>query len=319
MTDQQEEKLGMFEKVRDFLTTNTTELSVVTQIAAEQTKLEKIIDDITEYAGESTADNTGFTIQKQQERTDLELIVLKVSAACAAYFLSINNPGGIKLSDYTKTEIEGSRDNDLYVKAKKLYKTAQPVEASLTAFNSGPADVADLDTKKDDFFAVIQLPADKRDQKAVSTELVQREFEKGDAVLASLDIYMNTFAAINEELFLNYTGARAIDNTGGGSQNTKQGNIDALTVVNAPFAAGKISADTVLQFRNGGTAESGPLQFYFSSSTSGNPEGTITIVEAGNETQNSALAFGYDPVNRKYLNIYNPNAAIGRWRAKILE
>lgn len=318
MTDVQEDKLGMFKKVSDFLTENATDLSSVTQIADKLLDLNKVIDNITDYATESTADNTGFTIQKQVERVQLEKIVLKVSAACGAYFLSINNFGGIKLADYTKSEVEAARDNDLYVKAKQLYKIAQPVEASLTAFNSGPADVADLNTKKDAFFNVIQLPADKRDIKTANTELLAKKFEKGDNVLIQLDIYMNTFAATNEELFLIYTNARNIDNSGGGSQNTKQGSIAALTVANAPFAAGKITADSVLKLTNTGSTVDA-LQFYFSSSTSGNPEAPITSVTGAAPVQASALSLGYDPATRKYLNIFNPDSTEGKWKVQIVE
>lgn len=86
MNDIQLNKLGMFEKVNDYLTNNAAALAGVTQIAPLQSSLSNLIADIVDVAGVAGSDTTGFTIEKATERTDLEAIALKVSRAAAAYF-----------------------------------------------------------------------------------------------------------------------------------------------------------------------------------------------------------------------------------------
>ncbi|MES2620052.1 MAG: hypothetical protein V4615_04300 [Bacteroidota bacterium] len=318
MTDEQEDKLGMFEKVASFLDTKATELAGVTQIAGIKTELDDNIEAIVDEAGVATSDTTGFTDEKAQERVDLEVITLKVSRAAAAYFLSIGSLGSIKLADYIKSDLEGSRDNDLYVKAKYLYKKALVVQASLSGFNSGPADVTALNDALVAFFDVIQLPAEKRGEKVVSGVEVDELFQQTDLLLDQLDIYMLTFEAVDNELFLLYLQARAIDNSGGGSgtdTNVLTGTVGMGTGVNIPFDEEDIQADTNLLLTNLAPS-GGPIIFFFSDTEGGSPgPSTIQIsVTPGDTAEVIAVAAGYD-IPRPLLNVYNPNATPMPWKA----
>lgn len=317
MNDIQENKLGMFEKVNDYLTDNAAALVSVTQIAPLQSSLNNLIADITEAAGISGSDTTGFTIEKATERTDLEVITLKVSRAAAAYFLSINQPGNIKLADYTKSELDSARDNDLYVKAKYLHKIAQPVEANLSGFNSGPADVTALQVALQDFFNVMQLPAEKKGEKAVYTKGVEALFKEGDSLLDTLDIYMLTFEAVDPIQYALYKAARAIDDNGGGSQNIKKGTAPMESMVNVPFAPGKLQADTVLQLEN--LNLTGELTYYFSDSPTGGTGTATVLTEVGpdSQVQKVAVEMGYSPTH-VYLNVFNPSLTPADWQVEIL-
>lgn len=317
MNDLQENKLGMFEKVNDYLTDNAAALVSVTQIAPLQSSLNNLIADITEAAGISGSDTTGFTIEKATERTDLEAIALKVSRAAAAYFLSIHQPGNIKLADYTKSELDSARDNDLYVKAKYLHKIAQPVAANLSGFNSGPADVTALQLALQDFFNVMQLPAEKKGEKAVYTKGVEVLFKEGDSLLDTLDIYMLTFEAVDPIQFALYKAARAIDDNGGGSQNIKKGTAPMESMVNVPFAPGKLQADTVLQLEN--LNLTGELTYYFSDSPSGGTGTATVLTEVGpdSQLQKVAVELGYSATH-VYLNVFNPSLTPADWQVEIL-
>ena len=316
MTDYQTDKLGMYEKVLLFLTTFAAELAGVTQIAGITTELEGNIDAITEAESIASEDTTGFTIQKKQAREALEGITLKVSQAAAAYFLSIGLPGKLKLSDYTKSELENARDNDLYVKSKKLWNLADPIKANLSAFNSGPAEVDDLNTAKEAFFDIIQLPASKRGEKTASGKDVEELMAETDELLNGLDIYMNTFSA-NENLYSQYKSARAIDLSGGGSSNIRQGAIAASAVENAAYNAGVIEHDTLIAFTNTGTTAG--LVFYFGETATSPPTGvpvTVTLDAAESEQQQAGDA-GWSGA-RTFLNIYNPAAGAGAWKTEIM-
>ncbi len=128
MDDKQLNKLSMFIKTADFLDDNSGDLAGVTQIAGIKTAIDSGIEGIVDADGDADSDTSGFTIQKSEERTTVEQLSIKVSRAMAAYGLSINNPGLVKLADYVPSELESKRDNDLYVKAKKTLGPCRPGE-----------------------------------------------------------------------------------------------------------------------------------------------------------------------------------------------
>lgn len=315
MTDTQEDKLGMFEKVSSYLDNKSAQLAGVTQIAVIETELNDKIEKIIDAAGIATSDTTGFADEKAQERVDLEEITLKVSRAGAAYFLSVDSLSSIKLADYVKTDLEKARDNDLYVKAKYLYKKVLPVEANLSSFNSGPADVTALNLALGAFFDVIQLPAEKRGEKVVSGMEVDELMQQTDLLLDQLDIYMLTFEAVDIELYLLYTQARSIDNSGGGSNsNVKTGTAGMNAVANVPFMPGDITATTLLLLNNL-TNSGSPIQFYFSETETGGPGPAtiLTYVAADSSAQVQADAAGYSSA-RPFLNVFNPNIVSIQWK-----
>lgn len=320
MNDIQSDRFSMYVTVNQFLMEHETELSSVAQIATLQIALDQHIVKITDYAAIQGSDTTGFTEEKSAERIALEQITLKVSRACAAYFLSVNQPGKLKLSDFTSGELDRKRDNDLFVDSKWLYTIAKPVENDLSDFNSGPTDVEDLQKAFKDFFEVLRLPKAKRDEKSASTEMLDREFAAADGTIEQLDIYMSTFEFTEAMLYLEYTNARSIDSTGGGSQNTKSGTLQGNGIANVPFADGKIENDTELLFTNNSTGpNAGELQFYFSSTTGGavtDPSKTITV-QPGNSDAVLVLNMDFGPA-KPYLNVFNPNAATGKWKVEIV-
>ncbi|MBK8659671.1 MAG: hypothetical protein IPN22_12585, partial [Bacteroidetes bacterium] len=242
-----------------------------------------------------------------------------VSRACAAFFLSENQPGKLKLSDFTAAELDRKRDNDLFVDSKWLYTIAKPVENDLTDFNSGPVDVENLQKAFKDFFEVLRLPKTKRDEKKPPARKSEREFVAADGVIDQLDIYMSTFETSEPMLYLEYTNARSIDSTGGGSQNTKSGTLQGNGIANVPFADGKIEDDTELTLYNNSTGpNAGELQFYFSSTTGGtitDPAKTITV-QPGSSDAVLVLNMGFSEAN-PYLNVFNPNAT-GKWKVEIV-
>jgi hypothetical protein len=143
MNDIQQNKLGMFEKVNNYLTDNAAVLASVTQIAPICNRsLSKLISSITDAAGVSGSDTTGFTIQKATERTDLEAIALKVSRAAAAYFLSI---GAARQYQTGRLHQERARQRARQRPVCRSQVSAQDSAAgsrpTSAAFNSGPDDV----------------------------------------------------------------------------------------------------------------------------------------------------------------------------------
>lgn len=261
MTDDQENKLSMYIKVSDFLEAKAATLADITQIADIQTALDENIEDITTAEGTASSDTTGFTQQKKNASVALQTIMIKVSRAAASYFFTINNPGMLKLADYLPSELLRLRDGELYIRAKQLFKIADPVKANLTGFKSGPADVADLDTKKEAYFNVLQLPEAKRTEKTASGKDVDKEMADTDKLLEGLDLLMSNFEADNLNLYNQYLSSRAIDNmTGGGGGETILLTVQNTLAMGATGSAGLIPAGTQkVRFTGitGGPLESG--------------------------------------------------------------
>lgn len=261
MTDTQENHLSMYIKVDTFLGNNAAALAGVTQIAGLKTDLETLIDNITTSAGLVTDDTTGYAIDKTNKREELEAIMLKVSRATAAYYISIDNAQGFKTADYTPSQLHAVRDSELYSRAKRLFNVATPISASLVGFNSSAADVADLDTKKEAFFEVLEAPRSKRGEKSAAVKDLEIYFEDGSSLLFFLDAYMDTFAAVNTNLYNQYLSARAIDDLGGGGGSGE----DIIETVQDNIAAAAISAPIAIppntQTVRMTVTANGPLEF----------------------------------------------------------
>ena len=317
MDDKQLNKLNMFIKTADFYRDHSADLISVTQLAGLKTELSDLIDQIVDADGDADSDTSGFTIQKSDERTNVEGLTLKVSRALAAYGLSIGKPGLVRLADYNPSELGSKRDNDLYVKSKKLWERADPVKALLSGFNSGPTDVNNLDIALQEYFAVLQLPEEKRGEKKASGLEVDTLFKDADDVVQQMDIYMQTFEAVNSLLYNTYLSARAIDDNGGGSQSIKIGTAGINAVAHVPFADGRIAGDSVVRLVNNNTM--GDLIFYFSDSETGGTGSATSTVTLGFDTTEDIVAgsSGFD-VAHHHLNVFNPNAFVGKWKVEIL-
>lgn len=318
MTDNQNNKLGMFIKVRDFGTTYTTELASVTQVDTQMDALDTVINAITAAEAMATQDTTGFTIAKGLLRGNLTKIVLKCSRAGAAYFLSINNIGMIKAADFTPRELDELRDNDIYVRAQQLYNIVKPVEANLDDFNSGAADVALLKSTYESFFNIIKLPKEKTELKAAYGREVDRQFVNGDGIIQTLDIYMATFEAVNPLVYDIYTSARSIDDLGSGSaNNTRSGSINAGTIVNASFSPSIFQTDSQITFSNTSSTV-GPLVFYFSqfpdaAPVDGRPK--VTVAAGASQTVSASDA-GWN-ATYNIVTIQNEQGELGKWKVKV--
>lgn len=317
MNNQQENKFSMYVKVASYLEDHATALSGVTQITDIKSELDTRILNITTADGIATSDTTGYTVQKANAEGALRARILSVGRAASAYFLSIGNLGLMEEVDHRPSELDALRDTELYVRGKKLFDVADPVKTNLSGFNSGPTDVAALNTTADAYYLILELPKRKTEIKSSQAREVVRQMEATDLLLGNLDIYMDTFADTQPLLFDEYKSARSIDDTGSTVQRTRQGDIDPLNVKNVPYSESLIAADSVLQLTNDGT--SGPLQFYFGISPTTPVMGGRPMLEVdpGQTITSTATDLGYDATNH-FLNIYNPTAtASGHWKTVV--
>lgn len=317
MTDHQEERLGMATKVKNFLAEHAAALSTVAQIATEQSLLDAQIELITDTEGEVGADNTGYTQDKKTKRDDLVKITKHVGAAAAAYFLSIGETGNLKLADYTQTELTHARDMVLYGRAKHLWKLADPVKASLTAFNSGTAEVDNLNTLKEAFFNVIQKPADKKDDRKMYTRKQKKNFVVLMEILGRLDVYMATFEFSNNDLFQIYKNRRMIDGSGshGSVKLEVMMNIPANTTLNINTSSFATEEDDVVVMVVPATSPMLEIGYGPNTSTLAAP---VHTVDAGTTLLETTVALNFSETGGStFLNVRNPSASEGSFALRI--
>jgi hypothetical protein len=306
MKDHLEDKLGMCVKVDNFLITNSTTFSSVIQIGTEQGLLHGYINDIMTEEGTVSGDFTGFTLNKESKRIELETITFKVAGATAAYFLSIGNSSSLKMADYTRTELHDARDSALYAKAKRLFTISDPVKTSLTAFNSGPSDVSALDTKKENYFGVIQDPAIKKDDRKTASQNQKKLFRLADKCLVRLDTYMLTFEASQPTLFAQYRNHRSIDDTGAHSHKLLELllNIAINSTTNINTSLFAMQADYVIILK----VPAGLAMLEIGFGPDGTSIASPVSVDAGTMMAKTASQLGFSGVNT-FLNVRNPSAS----------
>ena len=245
MEDSFDIDLGMFVKVRDFLTQNSAPLAVITQLATVLSTLNTKIGQLTTYLGAAGADTSGYTLAKSLSIADDIEQAMKVSKWGAAYYHSINDMKLKNKVSFKISALQGMRDSELYKTLKQLYADVSPVKASLVPFAGTSTGVDLLQTRNEAFFLIIEAPKEATEDKAVAKENATRVNGEIKALLdGDCDTYMDAIDTINHSLFLEYEFARSLDNeSGGGSPGetvnvTLNDNTPFTVVFNTPILAG---------------------------------------------------------------------------------
>ena len=263
MDDTQEEYFGTYLKIKQFATTNASDLAVNPSIATQKNKLDNLINAITLQDALANMDYTGFTTMKDNAALSLRDQLKKVGRGLTSYFAEVNHPGNLEIVKKTNSEINYNNDGNLNMLASSIYlvgnKPAVKTDPLLAHSQLVAADIDDLETARVAWMEMVAVPKEKRGDHVAANKEKAKLFESANKTLLPLfDNLMAPFETTNPILFSKYTTARAIDNLGGGS-GTDGFDLTVLTIpaggsVNAPIS-GPIPADKVLYIRvvtNGG-------------------------------------------------------------------
>jgi hypothetical protein len=213
-----EDRTGTLVKVNQFAIDNTAALAVNPNIETERALLEADTERIFQNDSTATRPLEGFTQMKTNAREDLEDIVLLVRAGCVGYYTLNSDPGKLMIVNFADTKVLKARDSELYVLADQVHDIADPVKALLGPFQVTVANVDAIPTLKQAYKDVLQLP---RTEEAISIAAAKERDRFVDkcfnVTLPKIDAYMLPFKYTNATLFSKYETARAIDNSGGGS------------------------------------------------------------------------------------------------------
>lgn len=197
----------------DVLTTNAAPLSSVAQIADGADELSVLVDKITTNAGIGSQDLSGYAEDKQLKREATMVLQQKCSRGGAAYYRSINDLGKLRKVDFTPTELQRQRDTDFYVTVKNTYHLLLPDAAHLIGVS--PAQLTALNVANETFFLALEEPKNQLEKSKVANDSLPGLIKEAMDVRETIDIYMQTFADTEPEIFAQWRLSLRIDNTGG--------------------------------------------------------------------------------------------------------
>lgn len=216
MDRDQENSLSMFITVQG--TTNNNNAAwmgvagFVTQFGFFNTKLSELQSTRNIQIG----DITGFTVEKAVRKAEMIEYAMKVSKGVVAFALATNNPGLKELVDYSRTDLEGARDEIVSGMCQIVHDRANDNIAALADYNILPADLTKLQTRIGDYGVVSQLPSQKEDVRQSATELIPQLISEIKGVLKIMDAIVETMKETQPEFHSEYFNSREIYDLGGG-------------------------------------------------------------------------------------------------------
>ena len=245
MEDNQIEYVGMFVKVKTFLTKKAAALAATPIIASSiKPALSTKISEILTEEQDASSPITGSTELKKNLRTDVEDKGFEVAAACAAYYtITVPNPVLRVKCEFERSDLSNGRmrDSDLYVRMSKVHEIAEPVKTLLSDFGVAGADVDALETALNDLFIEIQGPKDAIGARAASGKQVDRLILQARKIIdTQLDVVMKYYLTNDPELYDYYLTARSIDQTGGGPIPDED---ETMLLASGAFGGGAFSSD----------------------------------------------------------------------------
>jgi hypothetical protein len=286
MKDKQTNRVNSLIKSSDFLSDHAADLVVIAQLPPLAAQLATLIQDIETAAGKGKLDLTGVAEHKSIVKQKLLDQMLKVARGAAAYYLSTDN--------------KPKRDNDLFAIAKELQQMAVADGAFYIYIT--PADIANLDTLKEDFFDIIQNPKRELEIAAQYNALINPLIAQGYKLREHIDIYMRTFIAGNALLYNEWEASMSIDDTGAKKPTayTLTLTVPANTIQTIDYSSVALQGNTAIKLIN----KSGAELVYGFGPNSNSFAGTHTVY-ANTQKRKSASSLGYNALSATNLNVQN--------------
>lgn len=215
MTDNQENKLTMYEAVDTVLDKNSTIWSSLTTVTDTSIKLKAIIVEIRNLRQVQELDSKGITVNKADVREQLTGATLKLIRAIAAYASLNNNHKLLGEVNYTPSTLNKSRDNIFYDIAVLIQSKAKQYELELADFLIKPEDITGQQSLINRY--ILAVP-EKRAAVVVSktsTADLKLKIREMDILLKeNLDRLILLFETDNADFVQQYFSARIIIDLG---------------------------------------------------------------------------------------------------------
>ena len=216
MERDQENSLSMFVTVQGTANNNNAAwmgvAGFVTQFGFFNTK----VSEIQSTRNIQIGDISGFTVEKAVKKAEMITDTLKVSKGVVAFALATNNPGLKEQVDYSKTDLEGARDELVAGMCQIVHDRANDNILALADYNIVAADLTALQTSIGDYGLVSQLPSQKGDIRQAATALIPVQISEAKGILKIMDAIVETLKDSQPEFYSEYFNSREIYDLGGG-------------------------------------------------------------------------------------------------------
>lgn len=313
MNDTQENKLSMYNKVGSFLDDHVAQLATIPAIATVELLFDQTRLDIVDSEEEASEDTTGYALDKAQKQETLIAAILRAASAVESHATITGDYPLAKRINFTRSELGAMRDMYLLAPADLTYETALPLMASLAAYGYNAVDLANFDTARNAYRAVVTKPKEKIEDKMVAGRAVDLLFEKGDRELSTLDVLMKNFnTGTTVLLYFEYQLARKIDDAagpgggGGGGGTVLTGAVNAMSFAGVPVT---YNAATPVLLEN-----PGPTTLFYQLYFNGLSNGMQKLINpAGSDT----FLMGDWAANGNEIRVFNNTPVAGTYKITI--
>ena len=209
----QESKVKMSRSVSGILTSYSEIVSRTPGLSAAHETLDFLIEETERYNREQLKKGTELTSQKNEARQALENSSIQISAALAAYAITLRNPALKVLKEryqITDLEIRRKRDMQLFSFAYTLYEDASPYAQNLEPFATAD-EVTQLKENADDFNASLPQRRTQVSKSSISTQNLEDAIAQIDRLLNdTVDVLMKPYETKEPDFYKSYKNARAI-------------------------------------------------------------------------------------------------------------
>jgi hypothetical protein len=217
MTNNQENKRGMYSTVLPLLKANTDKTGSVPAFAPAVASFETTLTAINAKEKERNERTTGKMETRDNAEAELIEVLIPVAGALAAYASETNNAELKEKATVRISVLEHMRDLDLLDKAKAISGYAQEQGDKLVPYGVTADVLTTLDQKRSEFeTAVAELGKGKVERTGARTALNDL-FDAADDILKNkLDNMMKVVRRNEPQLGIAYDAARVIKDVGAG-------------------------------------------------------------------------------------------------------
>jgi hypothetical protein len=223
MNETQKNWHRMFKNVE--LNLDDNQEKVKTVAAAEQGRLliKENITEIDEQYAVQMKSTGGITTDKQKVKEGYVEIILKVSGGVRGFAASTGNNTLLDSVYYTENKLNRISEMQLVDVGKLVYDAAMPIKTEIAAFLVGEPDLELLNTKRNDFNAMIpKKRAATGVSKAATRNLEEVFAETNDFLRNKMDHIMLAFRSVYPDFYMQYQSARMIIDLGHGGEHEKE-------------------------------------------------------------------------------------------------
>jgi uncharacterized protein YbjQ (UPF0145 family) len=224
MTDRQNAKLNMYQKVLDVCNEYKEEYAGIPVLVTAVNVLKTRVSEIQSVTQQQTGTvSKGATKDKNDVFDRLVELALKVANPIYVYAFDTSNNSLLQKINVNKSMFYRNHDREALTLAKIILDEANAYSTTLTDYGVNNIDLAELETAISQFESLITAPSGVIGEHKLHTSNLRELFVAADStVYDKLDKLIRLFKSSKPEFFTLYSNARNIVNTAARKRKNKE-------------------------------------------------------------------------------------------------